>query len=35
MVASFREEYENDFEAVLVNFWCYEWYQRFWGSSED
>ena len=28
---------ENDFEAVLVNFRCYDylWYQCFRGSSED
>ena len=27
---------ENDFEAVLVNFSCYEYDAKyFWGSSED
>ena len=37
MVASFCEELlsENDFEAVLVNLCCSDWYQCFWGSSED
>ena len=37
MVGSFCEEFltENDFEVVLVNFCCYDWYQCFSGSSED
>ena len=37
MVASFCEELlsENDFEAVLANLCCSDWYQCFWGSSED
>ena len=37
MLSSFCEELlsENDFEAVLVDFCCYDWHQCFWDSSSE